>query len=195
MIRRLQDAERRVDALVAEMMIQHRAFAAKVQHRRRRDQSSAQRFLAAVAVRSQILVLCRRAGRTAQFGPHQPSAWVTGGRASGFLRKFGPKGAQVAACQTSRSTRRSTFVQHASRSTLAIKIGSAKANSATIAMPWRGRVEIGVHRRCVLHTALCRPTLSRRRAACGLRTSTTRGHHRSRQWTSRRTTLRQSSHG
>ena len=177
------------------MMIQRRAFAANVQHRRRRDQSSAQRFLAAVAVRSQILVVCRRTGRTAQFGPHHPIAWVTRGRAPGMVRKFGPKIAYVAACQTSRSTRRSTFVQHASRSTLAFKILHAKANSATIAMPWRGRVEIVVHGRWTLHTALRRLTLSRRRAAYGLRTSTTRGHHRSRQWTSRRATLRQSSHG
>ena len=173
MIRRLQDAERRVDALVAEMMIQHRAFAGKVQHRRRRDLSVPQRFLAAVAVRSQILVLHHRTGRTAQVGPHQPIAWVTGGRASGMVRKFGPKIACVAACQTRRSTRRSTFVHHASRSTLAFKILRAKANSATIAMPWRGRVEIVVHGRWALHTALRRPTLVRRRAAYGLRTSTT----------------------
>jgi hypothetical protein len=173
MIRRLQDAERRVDALVAEMMIQHRAFAGKVQHRRRRDLSVPQRFLAAVAVRSQILVLRHRTGRTTQVGPHQPIACVTGGRASGILRKFGPKGAQVVACQTSRSTRRSTFVQHASRSALAFTILCAKANSATIAMSWRGRVENCVNRSCVVHTTLSRPTLRRRREAYGLRTSTT----------------------
>ena len=173
MIRRLQDAERRVDALVAEMMIQHRARAGKVQHRRRRDLSAPQVFLAAVAVRSQILVLRHRTGRTTQVGPHQPIACVTGGRASGMVRKFGPKIAYVAACQTRRSTRRSTFVQHASRSTLAFKILRAKANSATIAMPWRGRVEHCVNRSCVLHATLSRPTLRRRREAYGLRTSTT----------------------